>query len=348
METQKSIFLHVVATPTTLSSLAKQLYESTSSPIAQDFLRINRVAADRAGQLLPGQILYLPEPVCHATEMEPQAIELIEYINHVIVHSMSAEERMMLANHTGLIDNAAQHPGLIEQGTRIGNTVASGLVASVSLQSRQLRDILKGLESKYVQSFRAHGELTPQFYAQRRIVYQQLDTAMGRLARTLSLGTPIDLKARQALKVRTKSQLLEWRRNGTAAGVTDLQPHFGRIQNVTRYLKGGGYLTIGIDGYLTYDTITNACSYGDDKFCHRTAATEGGRFAGNVAGGALGGGAAYVGCNALFGAPTVGSSVLWCGLIAGPIGGLIGGTVLGEGGAQTGSVIHELTYTPAP
>jgi hypothetical protein len=124
------------------------------------------------------------------------------------------------------------------------------------MQTRIIGNELKRLEGLYKQSYRAHGGLNDPFYARRRQIYSALDSAVGRLSRTLTLGTSLDQDAKRALKVNSKSQVLYWKRNGTEGHLRDFEAHFERMSRISRYLRRGGYLVIGIDGYLTYSDVT--------------------------------------------------------------------------------------------
>ncbi len=179
--------------------------------------------------------------------------------------------------------------------------------------------------------------------ASRRI-YESLDTAAGRLARAITFGTRLDEKTRHALKVNTKSQLLHWRRRGTGGHLRDFEAHFDRMGRVTRHLDHAGYLLIGIDAYLTADAIAKACEVGDDRHCHRAMVVKGSGFAGSAGGSALGSIAAYGVCNALFGLESLGSSVLWCGLVLGAAGSVAGGAIGGGVGKTIGKKVDGLVF----
>ena len=55
--------------------------------------------------------------------------------------------------------------------------------------------------------------------------------------------------------------------------------------------------------------------------------------------------AAYGLCNLAFGIQSAGTSLLWCGIIAGAAGGYFGGQYFGDKGKGVGKVIYELSYT---
>lgn len=62
-------------------------------------------------------------------------------------------------------------------------------------------------------------------------------------------------------------------------------------------------------------------------------------------GGGVGGGmlATYLTCNVLFGIETAGTSLLWCGIVAGVGGSYVGGKYLGDGTGWLGGKIYETT-----
>lgn len=165
------------------------------------------------------------------------------------------------------------------------------------------------------------------------------------MVRTLTQATPLSLDAKRALKISTKSQILHWKRHGTADGVRGFKGHFNNIAAVSRFFKRGGYVTIAIDGVLTTDTIVEACQTENQRHCHRTMAVEGASYGGRVAGGLGGGAAAYGACNVAFGIPSVGTSLLWCGLVAGAAGGAIGGYVGDWALRSSAASIFEATYS---
>ncbi len=346
MSVPQTASFHVVRRHQSLAELTRYLYGDLESAQAQDFMRLNETAPDSFGALLSGQMLYLPEPVCYPSNVETDIQAMVASFNIFIVNRMDAAQRQALAENPGIIKNAAENPSILKGIASVSNTFASGLVAGVSIQTKALGRTLKNLENRYVQSFKAHGKLTLQFYTQRQQLYSALDTNMGRLSRTIALGTPRDMAARSALKISTKSQVLHWERHGTDGGVKGFQSHFDRLAQTTRYLKNGGYLTIAIDGALTYDTIKKACK-SDDRFCHKTAVVESSGFAGRVVGGFSGGILAYGACSTIFALPSAGSSFLWCGLVAGAAGGFLGGTGAGFLTEKGAEVFFGSTY-PVP
>lgn len=251
------------------------------------------------------------------------------------------QQRNLLAEHPTFVSNVAESPNIVVQGLSTGNAAASALMAATTATTRSIGESLKSLERAYQQAFRTHGRLTPDFYIRRRQIYSQLDTRLGKLGRTLALGTPFDQHARASLKVHTKSTVLHWKRHGTGP-IAGFQGHFDRLARTTRWLRLGGYATLAIDVALNEYAITDACNSGDAAECSRQTYALRGKSAGTVAG-VLGGGVigTYGICNAAFGIQTMGTSLLWCGLVVGGATGAGVGYAAGKGGQMLGESIYK-------
>lgn len=59
-----------------------------------------------------------------------------------------------------------------------------------------------------------------------------------------------------------------------------------------KYMKAGGYIGIGLGGVSSVLAIQQVCNGDSGTACEKVKFTEGGKFAGSTAGGALGGGIA--------------------------------------------------------
>lgn len=312
-------------------------------------MRINGGVAGGSSNLRQGQLLYLPQGACESDEAD--ILDTLSVINYIVLNQMTAEDRRILAEGYALLDNIASHPdqlklhdrsGTMKLIVNYGNSLAGGVISGVALQTRFMGEILRDLEAKYAQAHRTHGKLTPAFYAERQRIYRALDSEIGRLARTITTRTPYSMKAKDALRISTKSQMLTWSRQGNDGNVRGFKQHFQNISTTSRVLRTGGYVVIGIDAMLTLDTIQKACATGETYTCQRTRAVEGADWAGRTAGGMLGGGvAAYGVCSTLFALPSAGSSLLWCGLIAGAAGGVAGGVVGGSVFTGAAEVVYD-------
>jgi hypothetical protein len=345
--TRQDAFFYVVPYPTiALPDLGRIVYPDTSDPNAQEFLRLNQPLADLTGTVRRGQLLLLPHDACRDDEAE--LIATLREINQDILDSLTWPERETLAHGHALLNNVVTHQDTLRTGPRVVSTVGSGVLTSLSLETRYIGRTLKGLEDRYVQTYRRHGKFTPEFRAYRHQVYRTLDAPIGRIAKRITLGLPLQQDAAKGLRVRHLRQILHWRQHGTAGGVGAFRKHFDHLKTINRYLTRGGYITLALDTALTADTLVQACRAEDRATCHRTAAVEGAGLVGGVAGGSFGGVVAYTACNLLFGLESVGTSLLWCGLVAGAAGGY----VVGEGGGRLfkagGNLIFEQTYPLGP
>jgi hypothetical protein len=100
MNSSPEAYFYIVRQLTTLDSIARQLYDDTDSASARDFLRINAVAADSGGYVMPGQPLYIPEPLCYDPAMEAEIAELVGRINDIVKHRLMPSEVRLLAERT--------------------------------------------------------------------------------------------------------------------------------------------------------------------------------------------------------------------------------------------------------
>ncbi len=97
-------------------------------------------------------------------------------------------------------------------------------------------------------------------------------------------------------------------------------------------------LGIALDVGQSVARIHRACTVDADKNqCGRTGFRETGR----VAGGFAGSGAAYAVCNVIFGLPSAGSSLLWCGIVVGASTGYIASNIASGYFEKKGEVLYE-------
>jgi hypothetical protein len=52
----------------------------------------------------------------------------------------------------------------------------------------------------------------------------------------------------------------------------------------------------------------------------------------------------YLTCNLVFGLETAGTSLLWCGVVAGGAGGYFGANYIGKGTQATGEILYKNIY----
>ncbi|MEJ5862790.1 PAAR domain-containing protein [Pseudomonas farsensis] len=212
----------------------------------------------------------------------------------------------------------------------------------------KVEDTLRGIESLHRSEFAAHGKLnSPRFYESRRALYQQLEAQLRSafLDKYLSLGGHESL--RKGLGISTKSLVHHWSKAGVPRGIPGYATHLDEVSKAAKFLKYGGYLSIGLGGSASYLNIQDVCRAGETQACKQVRLTETGSFLGSVGGAAIGARVGMVASGVICAAFTVGS-----GGLAGPVcalvlvgGGSYAGAVLGSGGGEVvGETLYEHTY----
>ena len=269
MSTTDNLYLHVVRRQTYLELLALELYGSLDSALAKDFLHYNQLAAGAFNDVLEGQFLFLPQPVCYDSSIETAIINLVGQINRQIRNGMDGEQRRVIAQNPQLVNNATDDPNILLEGASVGNTLATSLISFSSKANKMVGESLKELERAYVDTYKRQGKLSPHFFEKRRQIYSRLDTVIGRYGRRLAFGSPLDNKAKDVLSISTKSQVVQWKRSGGATNVEAFKTHFDRFDKTSRYLKAGGFLTAAVGVSINELAIKEACK-ADSKNCDFT------------------------------------------------------------------------------
>ncbi len=175
----------------------------------------------------------------------------------------------------------------------------------------------------------------------------QLDGTLKSFVGHARMGFTLDQESiKNSLGLNTKSILHQWRQQpSTVTTVPEFAKNYNNVARLSNTLKHAGYVGIALDVGQSGLKIHEACTVGADQSCGKTSFGEGGRLVGSVAGGAFGGvGAAYLTCNVLFGIQTVGTSLLWCGIVAGVVGSYAGGKYGGQFTKEKGEVLYETIY----
>ena len=99
---------------------------------------------------------------------------------------------------------------------------------------------------------------------------------------------------------------------------------------------------IALDIEQSVARVHCACTVDADKNqCGRTGFRKTGRVSGNVAGGFAGSAIAFITCNLVFGLPSAGSSILWCGIAVGASSGYFASNGLSGYAEEKGEVLYE-------
>ncbi len=122
------------------------------------------------------------------------------------------------------------------------------------------------------------------------------------------------------------------------------EEHYAKVSRYARWLRAGGYVGIALDVGQSGIKIHEACTIGREDECARTKYREGGRLAGSVFFGGAGAWAAYGTCNLLLGPETLGTSLLWCGIVFAGAGGYMGSQHGGQWGQRRGDAVYEYIY----
>lgn len=145
--------------------------------------------------------------------------------------------------------------------------------------------------------------------------------------------------------ISSKAIMHQWKHQPGATNLDGFKSNYKKLTNASKSFTRLGYLSIGLDVGYSAAAIHEACTVDNSAdFCRLTTYSQTGRAAGSIIGGSFGGaGTAYVTCNLVFGLETAGTSLLWCGIIAGMAGGYVGGQAGGHYGQQGGEWIYEKT-----
>lgn len=326
----------------TIGELMATLYAVPTDATREHFLHVNtHVDRDRvqAGQLVV------------VTPANPNACTPLEYEFAEMARQVQVRRRLDESGEDSAPEVANRFYDLLSFVDGQASGAVGAFATAYGARVKRVADVLREIEDLYVRIYNQHGRLNIQsFFNQRRVLFQRLDEALGQLVRS-RLVDARQTRMRRALGLSTRSTLNTWRRQGRpVSSIPGFHEHHARVGRLARHLKFLGYVGIGLDGYYSYRQIREACSENNtDATCTRRKFTEGGRLTGSIAGGAVGGGAvAYGVCNLILGLPSGGTSLLWCGILAGGAGAFAGGTVGGAVGQQTGEFVYEKTYPTAP
>ncbi|AZE93511.1 hypothetical protein C4J95_1386 [Pseudomonas orientalis] len=231
----------------------------------------------------------------------------------------------------------------------IGHTSTWLGVSAVVMEKHltSLRDTLQAIEHLHQQNYRQHGHLqSPQFFTDRQRLMNQLDAHLlnsTRLRGQTTLGDHPKLKT--ALGISSRSLVHHWDKAGGPGQIPGYSAHVEATSRATRYMKGGGYIGIGLGGVSSSLAIQQVCNNDSGAACEKIKFTESGKFAGSVGGGAFGGWAGNIAGGAIclgLGVTTgIGGVVCVAALVG--TGAWAGTTYGGEWGEYLGDKIYEVS-----
>ncbi|QHG63160.1 PAAR domain-containing protein [Pseudomonas putida] len=200
----------------------------------------------------------------------------------------------------------------------------------------ELSNILRTIEELHQQQFAKHGHLrSPAFFAERKKLFKQLDANLKAtfLNKRMNLGNYE--KLRRDLGISSKSLVHHWSKAGAPGHIPGYSTHLNKLARLSKFLKAGGNVGIAIGGAGSALKIYEACQAGSSGTCRKTQFTEIGNFsvglAGGIAGAKAGGAIAVTACWVTGpGTPVCSLVVTGIGALAGSVGGMKLGEIIGE------------------
>ncbi|NOX43615.1 MAG: hypothetical protein GXP19_07775 [Gammaproteobacteria bacterium] len=181
----------------------------------------------------------------------------------------------------------------------------------------------------------------------RKNLFQKLDTVLKSMVGRARLGMDIDRgNLKRSLGLSTKSIVHHLKDHPVPIDqLPGFEKNHAKVRQYSKALKGLGYVALALDGVQSVAKVQQACTAGTEQECTKSKFSETGRFAGSVVGGGLGGYlAAYGACTVILALPSVGTSMLWCGIVVGGIGGLVGADLLSDELKKRGELLYENGY----
>ncbi len=270
---------------------------------------------------------------CTVEELE--FLTLAESVDKTLSR-LDRSEREILAQRYELLSNVASYNGLL---LGVSNTAWSN-------HTKQVELILKDLERTYVNSYNSTGNLNNKnFFTQRKITFQRLNNALLRFGQPDMGGRLLTGDVRTNLGLCSKSIVHQWNKlPGDATSIPNFTKNYETVAKMSRNLKRVGYVGIALTGINAAANIQKACTVEDSTSCSKSKYTQTGMAGGSIVGAGLGGYAVTWGvCSTVFSLPTVGTSTLWCGILAGSAGGILGGSIGGKYGEDLGDIVYQTT-----
>ncbi|MFB4392097.1 MULTISPECIES: PAAR domain-containing protein [unclassified Pseudomonas] len=310
--------------------LAQLLTHDSTLPIA----RLQRLNPTFEQGFKAGEIFVIGDLDNHqaCTREETQLMQAAERAREALA-MLSDEEANFMMEHIGGI-----------AGVLSGASTSMGVGRDMLEKGLgQVQDTLKGIEALHQRQFAVHGHLrSPEFFASRQALYQQLSTQLSTsfLHKRLNLGSYDTL--RRDLGISPKSLVHHWKKANGPGQIPGYATHLDEVSKTARYLKYGGYVAIGVGATASYLKVEEACRAGETDECKRVRFIETGSFSGGLAGGALGAVAGKKALKAICRFTPAGRAI--CGIAVVGVGSLVGSQMSGAGGGAFGEAMYEWIY----
>ncbi len=320
----------------TITQLIHTLYDKPSPEAQAHFIATNSHLKNK--RVLPGQMVIITPPdssSCQRWEsmMQQAALEVDKELAR-----MTEKERKILANHYAVLSNVTTYTAPMYGWTN----------SYFAQKNKMVEHTLKQIERLYISSFQQNGSLRSQnFFSQRKALFVQLDKAINGMMERQLFGTNIPAnKLKSELGLSSKAIVHQWKTQGNTESLKGFSSNYTRLAKVAKNFSRLGYVSIALDVAGGAANIKEACTLASNSTsCDKAKVVEPAKVAGSIGGGIVGGAAAtYLACNLIFGIETLGTSLLWCSVVAGAAGGY-GGSKFGKSkGEDTGEFIYKAVY----
>ena len=330
------MFYHFSKKNQSVDNVIRSLYSQPSQPAVDHFKAINRHLKDnrvRVGQM----VVITPPNSQQCTLFEADLAEAAKKVDETLAKLSQEEARIMAENYQ-----------LLSNSTQWGSAGVGAGMIYFNRHVRNIEGILKQINDLYVKTYTTTGGLkNPQFFQKRKALFARLNSTLHSLIGESRLGFSFDQgQVKKSLGLSSKSALHQWKQQPYAVNdVPGFSKNFAKVARLSKNLRIGGYAAIGLDVGHSAVKIHEACTVGEGKGCARTSFGEGGRLTGNIIGGGISGYmAAYGACNLLFSLPTAGTSLLWCGIVVGAVGGYVGGGYASNYMKEKSEAVYDFVY----
>lgn len=334
--TPDDILFYIAERDMSVNEVVRTLYNSPSQVTIDHFNRVNAHLINNRVSI--GQMVIItPENPQQCTLWEDLLQKAARHIDSELSRQ-TAQEKAALARNYALFNNATSYTG-----------AGIGWVSGYFDQKKNhVVKALDKIEKLYVAEYSKTGALkSSDFFSKRRALFQQIDRAVNGMLERRMWGQNVDAnRIKSRLGLSSKSIVHQWKAQGYATDIDGFKSNYTRLTNASKIFTRLGYVSIGLEVAGGVSKIAEACTLEPDSaYCTKTKFTETGRVAGSVGGGVFGGAVASYGvCNLMFGIESFGTSLLWCGIVAGAVGSYGGSKVMGAALESGGEIIYEKTY----
>lgn len=305
----------IVQNPGTLASQAQEIFQGRNHDAAKLFMQLN----GNTQWVKPSQMLIIADPNNNNQ-------------NHQISKMQEAKRKVDSSLATADLSTAGflnEHYGTIAALTNFMDK-STGIVSDAAEKHfSQIEKTLKQIELTYQNQFRSQGSLIgQQFFSERARLFNQLNLSLDKLSKLVLKIKPYnDIK--RALNLSSRSIVHEWQSAGVGA-IKGYSTYIDRAAATAKYVKAGGWVSIGFAAMNTTNEVHHACTTGRESECKKVAVREYSKFGASTVASIYGGGLGGLGATALcvaVGVPTGGLGTLACGIIGGTVAGAASGAV---------------------